>query len=63
MYQSTDAPTEKPDIEAPTEVPVVETPTEKPYAYQAPIGENLVVNASFEDHGDRIKDLGIQGEH
>ena len=52
---STDAPTEKPDIEAPTEVPVVETPTEKPDAYQAPIGENLVVNASFEDHGDLNK--------
>ena len=52
---STDAPTEKPDVEAPTDVPVAETPTEKPDAYQAPIGENLVVNAGFEDHGELNK--------
>ena len=52
---STDAPTEKPDIEAPTDIPVVEVPTGKPDTYQAPIGENLVMNSSFEDHGDLNK--------
>ena len=45
------------DVEAPTDVPVAETPTEKPDAYQAPIGENLVWNAGFEDHGNSIKDI------
>ena len=57
------APSDKPDVEAPTDVPNVEVPTEKPDVYLAPIGENLVVNSGFEDHGNSIKDIEIHEEH